>query len=133
MENERLFRPVEAARQGEFDFGADLSKKRKAFLEKKAALIGPGPSLCSQYVKITSRTIAVERHSARKLNSSALALLQIFDLSFAGSWVATCFCDVTYRFFYLSVTMSPPSRKFCQTCLRPDQFNFLLVGSLPLA
>jgi len=27
MENERHFCPVETARQGEFDFGADLSKK----------------------------------------------------------------------------------------------------------
>jgi len=40
-------------------------------------------------------------------------LLQIFDLIFAGSRVATHFCDVTYlpyllRTFYSSVTMSPP-------------------------
>ena len=33
-ENERLFRPVETARQGEFDFGADLSKK-EGFSSKK--------------------------------------------------------------------------------------------------
>ena len=34
MENERLFCPVEAARQGEFDFGGDLSKK-DGFASKK--------------------------------------------------------------------------------------------------
>ena len=38
----------------------------------------------------------MERHSAQKLHSSATALLQIFDLFFAGSRVATRFCDVTY-------------------------------------
>ena len=37
MENERLFRPVEAARQGEFDFGADLSKKEGFSLKKRSA------------------------------------------------------------------------------------------------
>jgi len=55
----------------------------------------------------------VERRSVQKLYSSAIALRQIFDLFFAGSRVATRFCDVTYvpyllRTFYLSVTMSPP-------------------------
>jgi len=34
MENERLFHLVEAARRGEFDFGADLSKK-EGFSSKK--------------------------------------------------------------------------------------------------
>jgi len=34
MENEQLFGPVEAARQGEFDFRADLSKK-EGFSSKK--------------------------------------------------------------------------------------------------
>jgi len=34
MENERLIRPVEAARRGEFDFGTDLSKKA-GFSSKK--------------------------------------------------------------------------------------------------
>jgi len=33
-ENEQLFRPVEAARQGKFEFGADLSKK-EGFSSKK--------------------------------------------------------------------------------------------------
>jgi len=51
----------------------------------------------------------VERHSAQKLHSSTIALLQIFDILFASNWVATCFRDVTYisyllRTFYLSVT-----------------------------
>ena len=55
----------------------------------------------------------MERHSAQKQHSSAIALLQIFDLFFAGSRVATRYCDVTYvpyllQTFYLSVTMSPP-------------------------
>ena len=35
-ENERLFHPVEATRQGEFDFGADLSKKED-FSSKKCS------------------------------------------------------------------------------------------------
>jgi len=43
-----------------------------------------------------SRMNAVERHSAQKLHSSAIALLQIFDLYFAGSRVATRSCDVMY-------------------------------------
>jgi len=34
MENERPFRPVETARQSEFDFGEDLSKK-EGFSSKK--------------------------------------------------------------------------------------------------
>ena len=91
-----LFRPVEVARQGEFDFEADLSK-RKAFLRKNALIGHRSISLQSVCAKITSsRTIAVERHSAQKLHSFAIALLQIFDLFFAGSRVATRFCDVTY-------------------------------------
>ena len=35
MENEELFCPVETARQGEFDFGADLSKKEGFSLKKR--------------------------------------------------------------------------------------------------
>jgi len=109
------FRAVETARRGEFDFGADLSKKEGFSSKKKNTLIGHR-SISLQLVcaKITScRMIAVERRSAQKLHSSAFALLEIFDLIFAGSRVATRFCDVTYvpyllRTFYLSVTISPP-------------------------
>jgi len=44
--------------------------------------------------------IAVERRSAQKWYSSAIALLQIFDLFFAGSWVATVFVmSHTYRIY----------------------------------
>ena len=107
------FCPVEVARQGEFDFGACLPKKNGFSL--KNALIGHGSiSLQSVCAKITSsQTIAVERRSVQKLHSFAIALLQIFKLFFAGSRVATVFCDVTYvpyllRTSYLSVTMSPP-------------------------
>jgi len=52
MENEQLFRPLEAARQGEFDFGADLSK-RKAFLRKHALIGHRSISLQSVSAKIT--------------------------------------------------------------------------------
>ena len=107
MENERLFGPVEAARQGEFDFGADLSKK-EGFSSKKNALIGHRSiSLQSVCAKISSsRTIAVECHSAQKLHSSAIALLQIFDLFFTGSGVTTRFVmsqnsQYLFRIFFI--------------------------------
>ena len=109
MENERLFRLVEAARQGEFEFGADLSKNEGFSLKKHSdrAQFHFLPSVCTKIM--LSWTIAAECHSAL----STIALLQIFDLFFAGRRVATCFCDVTYvpyllKTFYLSVTMSPP-------------------------
>ena len=58
-----------------------VCQKRMAFLWKNA-LIGHGSiSLQSVCAKITSsRTIAVERRSAQKLHSSAIAFLQIFSL-----------------------------------------------------
>ena len=97
-ESERLFRPIEAARQGEFDFGTDLSKRKAFFSKKKCSDTGTGSdSLQSVCAKITSsQTIAVEHCSVQKLHSSANTLLQIFDLIFTGSQVATHFCDVTY-------------------------------------
>ena len=83
------FLSPEVARHGEFDFGAGLSK-RMAFLRKNALIGHRSISLQSVCAKITSsRTIAVERRSVQKLYSSAIALLQIFDLFFAGSRVAT--------------------------------------------
>ena len=79
------------ARHGEFDFGAGWSK-RMAFLWKNALIGHRSISLQSVCAKITSsRMIAVERCSAQKRFSSAIALLQMFDLFFAGSWVATVF------------------------------------------
>jgi len=89
-ENKWLFHRVEVPRHGEFDFGAGLSKKEGSFFEKKNTLIGHRSIfLQSVCAKITSfRTIAVERCSAQKLHSSAIALLQIFDLVFVGSRVA---------------------------------------------
>jgi len=45
-------------------------------------------SVCAK-IKSSTQTIAVECRSAQKLHSSAIALLQIFDLFFAGSQVAT--------------------------------------------
>ena len=109
MENERLFHLVEAARQGEFELGADLSKKEGFSLKKhsdRAQFHFFAVSVCQNHVV---STIAAECHSAL----STIALLQIFDLFFAGRRVATRFCDVTYvpyllRILYLSVTMSPP-------------------------
>ena len=42
----------------------------------------------------------MERRSAQKLHSSAIALLQIFDLFFAGSLVTTIFVTShTYRIY----------------------------------
>jgi len=92
--------------------GQVCQKKRMAFLRKNS-LIGHRPiSLQSVCAKITSsRTIAVEHHSVQKLYSFAIALLQIFDLFFTGSRVATIFVrSHTYipyllRTFYLSITM----------------------------
>jgi len=61
-----------------------------AFLRKNA-LIGHW-SISLQSVKITSSwMIAVERRSVQKLYSFAITLLQIFDLFFTGSQVATVF------------------------------------------
>jgi len=59
-------------------------------------------SLQSICAKITSsRMIAVERRSAQKLHSSAIALLQIFKLFFAGSRVATIFVTShMYRIYW---------------------------------
>ena len=91
-----------------------ICQKRKAFLRKNARIGHRSISLQSVCTKITSsRTMAMERRSAQKLHSSAIALLQIFDLIFAGSRVATRFCDITYvpyllRTFYSSVAMLPP-------------------------
>ena len=42
------------ARWGEFDFGADLSKK-EGFSSKRTLWLGTGPSLCSQYVPKSRR------------------------------------------------------------------------------
>ena len=54
--------------------------------------------------------IAVERHSAQKLHSSAITLLQIFDLFFAGSQVATVFMRLHVYQVYeeLFITLLPP-------------------------
>ena len=64
MENEQLFRPVEVARQGKFDFGAGLSKKDGSL---QNTLIGHRSiSLKSVCAKITSsRMNAVERRTDR--------------------------------------------------------------------
>jgi len=77
-----------------------LSKK-EGFSLKKNALIGHrSTSLQSVCAKIKSSwTIAVESRSVQKLNSSAITLLQIFDLFFAGSRVATVY--VTYVSYLL--------------------------------
>ena len=69
-----------------------ICQERKAFLRKHALIGHRSISLQSVCAKITSsRMIAVERCSAQKRFSSAIALLQMFDLFFAGSWVATVF------------------------------------------
>jgi len=60
-----------------------------AFLWKNALIRHRSISLQLVCAKITSsRIIAVERRSVQKLHSSAIALLQIFKLFFAGSQVA---------------------------------------------
>jgi len=52
-----------------------------------------GPSLCSQYVPKSSHYGQLLQNDIlrRKLHSSAIALLESFDLFFAGSQVATVF------------------------------------------
>jgi len=63
-----------------------------AFLRKNALIGHRSISLQSVCAKITSsRRMAVERRSVQKLYSSAIALRQIFDLFFGGSWVAIVF------------------------------------------
>jgi len=95
-----IFCRVEVARHGEFYFGAGLSKKY-AFSSKNALIGHRSISLQSVCAKITSsRTIAVERRSVQKLYSSAVALLQILDLFFAGSRVATVFVTSHMRNCY---------------------------------
>jgi len=73
-----------------------------AFLWKNALVGHRSISLQSVCAKITSsRTIAVECRSAQKLHSSAIALLQNFDLFFAGSRVATVFVTShTYHIYW---------------------------------
>ena len=73
----------------------------KAFLRKSALIGHRSISFQSACAKIKSSwTIAVECCSAQKLYSSAIALLQIFDLFVAGSWVATFFVmSHTYRIY----------------------------------
>jgi len=78
-------------------------------------------SVCA---KITSsRTIAMERRSAQKLHSSAIAWLQIFQLFFAGSrsqtkptpaWILVSFPDQTNPSVDLSLVPRPnqPQRGF---------------------
>jgi len=63
--------------------------------------MGTSPSLCSQYVPRSHHLgrIAVEHYSAQKLHSFVIALLQILDLLFAGSQVATI--SVTSHTYYI--------------------------------
>ena len=57
-----------------------ICQKRKAFPRKNALIGHRSISLQSVCAKImSSRTIAVERHSLQKLHLYAIALLQIFD------------------------------------------------------
>jgi len=109
-ENERLFHPVETARQGELDFGADLSKKEGFSLKERsdrAQVHLFAVSMCQNHVisddccgtPFCAETALIRHRSASN-----------FWLIFTGSWVATRFCDTTYvpyllRTFYLSVTM----------------------------
>ena len=109
MENERLYRPVEAARQAKFGFGADLSKK-EGFIRKNALIGHRSISLQSVCVKITlSQTIAVERLLRRNcthLPSLCFKFLAYFSL--VAGLLPIFVTSHTYRIFYLSVTMSPP-------------------------
>ena len=77
------FSSSRVTRYGEFNFGADLSRK-EAFLCKNA-LIGAQVHLLQSVLAKTksSWTIAVEHHSVQKLRSSAITLLPIF---IAGPW-----------------------------------------------
>ena len=74
MENEQLFRPVKAARQGEFDFGADLSKMDD-FASKKCSDRAQvhlfAVSMCQNHVSddccgtlFCAKTALVRHHSA---------------------------------------------------------------------
>jgi len=58
-------------------------------------------SLQSACAKIkSSLMITVEHHFMQKLHSSAITLLQIFELCFTGSWVATVFVTSHTYFIY---------------------------------
>ena len=89
-----------------------VCQNRMAFLWKNALIGQRSISLQSVCAKITlSRTITVERRSVQKLHSSAIALLQIFKLFFAGSRVSTVFVTShTYR-IYLGLLVYP---KLCR-------------------
>jgi len=89
MENEQLFCRVEVARHSEFHFGAGLSKKDGFSLKKhsdtaQVRLFAVG--MCQNHVN--SDDCCGTPFSVQKLHSSAIALLQIFKLFFAGSQVA---------------------------------------------
>jgi len=99
-ENERPICRVEVARHGEFDFGAGFIKKGWLFFKKRSDraqvhLFAIG--MCQNHVALDdccgtpfcAETVPV-----------FIALLQIFDLFFAGSPVATRFVTShTYRIY----------------------------------
>jgi len=69
---------VEVARYGEFNFG-QACRKIKAFLQENILIGHRSISLQSVCAKTNSFwTISVEHHSAQKLHSAAITLLQIF-------------------------------------------------------
>ena len=79
---------MEVARRGKFDFGAGLSKKNGFSLKKRSDraqvhLFAVG--MCQNHV------VSDDCCGTPFCEETALALLQIFDLFFAGSRVATHF------------------------------------------
>ena len=72
--------------------GERFVKKGRLFFGKKTPIGHRSISLQSVCAKIKpSQMNAVKHHSAQKQHLSGIALQQIFDLFFTGSWVATIF------------------------------------------
>ena len=78
--NERLFRPVEAARRGKFDFGADMSRKEGFSSKTRSDRAQVHLFAVSMY-----QNHVVSDYCCGTPFCAETALVHIFDLFFAGS------------------------------------------------
>jgi len=109
MEIERLIRPVEAARQGEFDFEADLSKKEGFSLKKcsdRAQVHLFAVDMCQNHVLDNCCGTPFCIETALVCHCSASNFLTYFSL--VAGLLPVFVTSHTYCIFFLSVTMSPP-------------------------